>query len=450
MDITVFIVLFSTLSIMYLIIGLYASKKASTNTEYFLAGRALGIPEVTFTLVATQLGGAMLLGTAAKAYSIGLYGMFYTLGISIGFLLLGLGFAAKLQTLNVATTAQLFQTKYGSETLKKIASFLSIASMVGILIGQVIGSKTLLAGIGASNELLFLMLWAFIITYTMVGGLAAVVLTDIAQVIYIFLAFGAIFAYCLWQEPLSFFTSLGSIQEHFTTESFDLISILPIVIIPALFSLIEQDLAQRFFAARSPRVAATSALFASACIMIFSCVPLYFGMKLKLAGIILPLESDPLLASIEHFTNTTMLAFAICGIFAAITSTADSLLCAISSNLAQDFDFSGLGLKKGVHLSKGTTLLTGLVAVAASYIITKDIIDILIDSYALSVSCLLVPLLFAYFSTNLKKRAAIFSIVAGLFGFFFFRWFPVPGVPKELAALALSFVAYLVGNIQKD
>ena len=112
--------------------------------------------------------------------------MFYTFGISIGFLLLGLGFAAKLQSLNVATTAQLFQTKYGSETLKKIASLLSIASMCGILIGQVIGSKTLFTGIGVSHEFLFLMLWAFIIIYTMVGGLAAVVLTDIAQVIYIF------------------------------------------------------------------------------------------------------------------------------------------------------------------------------------------------------------------------------------------------------------------------
>src|SRR5271155_5449311 len=161
MDITIFLTLFASLSVMYLVIGLYASKKASTNTDYFLAGRSLGIPEVTFTLVATQLGGALLLGTAAKAYSIGLYGIFYTLGISIGFLLLGLGFAAKLQSLNVATTAQLFQTKYGSPTLKKIASLLSITSMCGILIGQVIGSKALLAGIGISSELLFLMLWAF-------------------------------------------------------------------------------------------------------------------------------------------------------------------------------------------------------------------------------------------------------------------------------------------------
>jgi len=448
MDITVFITLLCTLSVMYLIIGLYASKKASTNTEYFLAGRALGIPEVTFTLVATQLGGAMLLGTAAQGYVYGFYGIFYTLGISIGFLLLGLGFAAKLQSLNVATTAQLFQTKYGSPTLKKIASSLSIASMCGILIGQVIGSKTLLLGIGVSNEWLFLMLWAFIITYTMIGGLAAVVLTDIAQVIYIFLAFGAIFAYCLWQEPLNFFTSFSSIQDHFSHESFDLLSVLPIVIIPALFSLIEQDLAQRFFAARSASVAATSALLASACIILFSCIPLYFGIKLKLLGIILPIGADPLLASIEHLTNTTILAFGICGILAAITSTADSMLCAISSNLAQDFDFSAFGLHKGVRLSKAITLLTGLIAVGASYSINKNIIDILIESYALSVSCLLVPLLFSYFSTNLKKRAAILSICAGFFGFVFFRWFPV-GIPKEFAALALSFVAYLIGQVSK-
>lgn len=447
MNITVFISLFSALSIMYLIIGLYASKRASTNTEYFLAGRALGVPEVTFTLVATQLGGGMLLGTAEKAYTTGLYGIFYTLGISIGFLLLGLGFAAKLQSLNVATTAQLFQTKYGSPTLKKIASLLSIASMCGILIAQVIGSKALLTGIGISNEFLFLMLWAFIIIYTMVGGLAAVVLTDIAQVIYILSAFGGLFIYCLWQEPLSFFTSLGSIQEHFSTESLSLATITPIIIVPALFSLIEQDLAQRFFAARSQRVAAMSAFLSSACIIIFSCIPLYFGMKLRLLDIILPQGADPLLPAIEHLTNTTMLSFAICGILAAITSTADSLLCAISSNLAQDFDFSGIGLKKGVQLSKGITLLTGLVAVGSSYMVTSKIIEILISSYELSVSCLLVSLLFSYFGSNLKKRAAIYSICAGLFGFVFFRYYPII-IPKELASLALSFVAYMIGHLR--
>ena len=127
-------------------------------------------------------------------------------------------------------------------------------------------------------------------------------------------------------------------------------------------------------------------------------------MKLRLLDIILPQGADPLLPAIEHLTNTTMLSFAICGILAAITSTADSLLCAISSNLAQDFDFSGIGLKKGVTLSKGITLLTGLVAVGSSYLVTSKIIEILISSYELSVSCLLVSLLFSYFGSNLKNE----------------------------------------------
>lgn len=448
MDIVTFVTLFSSLSFIYLLIGLYASKNVSTNTDYFLAGRSLGIPSVTFTLVATQLGGGMLLGTSEKAYSVGLYGILYTVSIGLGFLMLGLGFASRLQSLNVATTAQLFQTKYGSPTLKKIASLLSIASMCGLLLGQVLGSKSLLLGLGIANEWVFLSMWAFIIIYTMVGGLTAVVLTDIAQVLYILIMFGILFVYCLMQEPLSFFTSLGTIQQNFTPEPLDLEIITPLIIMPALFSLIEQDLAQRFFAARSARVAAVSALLSCICVILFSLIPLYFGMKLKLLGIVLPAQASPLLPVIEILTNSTIVSFAVCGILAAITSTADSLLCAISSNLAQDFDFSGIGFKRGIALSQGITFLTGVLAVGVSYFISNDIINILIGSYEISVSCLFVPLVFSYFKSNLKKQAAIYSVCAGAIGFFVFRWYPI-GIPKELASLGLSFVAYLVGSLRR-
>ena len=79
--------------------------------------------------------------------------------------------------------------------------------------------------------------------------------------------------------------------------------------------------------------------------------------------------------------------------------------------------------------------------------VTSKIIEILIDSYELSVSCLLVSLLFGYFSTNLKKRAAIFSICLDFLVSSFSDGIPVDN-PKELASLALSFVAYLVGHLQ--
>ncbi len=94
-NITFLIILFSLVTI-YFILGMYASKDTKNTTDYFLAGRKLGLFYVTFTLIATQLGGGMLLGTSQKAYSIGLFGILYTLSISLGFLLLGLGFASNI------------------------------------------------------------------------------------------------------------------------------------------------------------------------------------------------------------------------------------------------------------------------------------------------------------------------------------------------------------------
>lgn len=208
MDALLFLLIFSGLGIFYFILGLFASKETKTTSDYFLAGRDLGLWPVTFTLIATQLGGGMLMGTAADAYQSGYWGLLYTVGMSIGFLLLGLGFAARLQSLNVATTAELFQTRYNSTALKKVASLLSVATMFGITLGQIVASRALLNGLEINNEYIFFIFWAGIILYTVIGGLNAVVMTDAAQLLVIVAIFGGIFLYSLFAEPCTFFHAL--------------------------------------------------------------------------------------------------------------------------------------------------------------------------------------------------------------------------------------------------
>lgn len=451
MNIALFLTVFSALTIFYFFIGLHAAKNIKTNTDFFLASRDLGLFPVMFTLIATQLGGGMLLGTAQESYSIGLWGVLYTLGMSLGFLMLGLGFAAKLRSLNVATTAELFQTKYNSPTLKKVASLPSIATMCGLLIAQVIASRALLNGLQINNEAIFLMFWTLIIIYTMVGGLKAVVVTDVAQVWVIILVFSSIFIYSLFGEPASFFSlpSFAAMQDGFSLGNVTPSALLATIMLPALFSLIEQDLAQRFFAARTQRIAALAAIGSSIFLLIFSLVPIYFGMKARMLNLDIMPGASPLIPVIEILTNEYVLIFAVCGIIAAITSTADSLLCAVSSNVAQDFDFSFLGIKNQLRVSQLVTLITGIIALIASYLVSQNIISLLIASYEISVSCLLVPLLFAYFGKNLKKNAAIGAIIGGLAGFIIFRFYPIV-LPKEIAALLVSLIGYYVGRSIKQ
>jgi SSS family solute:Na+ symporter len=214
---------------------------------------------------------------------------------------------------------------------------------------------------------------------------------------------------------------------------------------PIFFSLIEQDLAQRFFAARTKTVATLSALIAGLCLILFSLVPIYLGVKAKLLGLPLAPGASPLIPVLELLTNELVLVLAVCAIIAAITSTADSLLCAISSNIALDFDLSWTGIKDPVKRSQVITLIIGITALLASYFVPQEIIPILIESYAISVSCMLVPLLFAYFKNEVKKEAAVAAVVAGFVTFVTIQFWNTL-LPKSLLPVVLSLVAYLIAD----
>lgn len=443
MNIVIFLSIASLLGIIYLILGIRAARQVKTESDYYVAGRSLGILPITCNLIATQLGGGMLLGTAAAAYTQGLYGLEYTLGMSLGFLLLAGGIASRLQQGNVTTTAQLFETRYHSITLKKIASLLSIATMFGILIAQVVGFKSLLAGVGVADSLFVACMWLLVVVYTMIGGLRAITINDMVQLAIITTVFTALFIYSLWYDPLSVSSLISTMHTQVTAEQNSSL-LFATIAMPALFSLFQQDLAQRFFASRSPAVAAGAALNASVFLIVFAFIPVYFGMKARVSGMTILPGHNPLITLLESYTNDWVFALVLCAIIAAIISTADALINAVSANITQDFNLN-VGHYNALRFSKLITLSVGCAALGASYMVPLSIIELIIGSYALSVSCLLVPLLICYFKADVKKEAAFGAITLGFVGFVVGRWC-CGSLPKEIVALALSLVGYWVGD----
>ncbi|MFC1894902.1 sodium:solute symporter family protein [Candidatus Dependentiae bacterium] len=446
MDTQLFILFFIGFGLFYLIVGLLVSRGIKNVKDYFLAGRDLGLGYLTFTLIATQVGGGMLLGSSEQSYQVGYFGVFYTLGIALGFLFLGLGFAPKLRSFNVSTTAQLFETKYGSVFLKKIASLLSIVTLFGILGAQVIGIRGVLLGLGIDNNFAFILFWLFIIIYTMIGGLRAVAVTDFFQIIFILIIFGGVFLYSLSLEPVSFFSinNLVGIQKPFSSIKTDFFALFPIVFNPMMFAFVEQDLAQRFFAAKTKNIAASSALLASIFMVLFSCVPIYFGMKAKLLGLNIPSGANPLVVFLNYLSSGWFISLVVCALAAAVTSTSDSLLCAISSNICQDFNLDFWGVRNKLRASQIITFIVGLLALLVGYF-CNDIIGLLVQSYGLSISSLFVPVFFCFFKKKLNKKAAFLSMVLGGMSFLLFQNIYLP-IPKELATLVISLLGYFVGE----
>ena len=148
---------------------------------------------------------------------------------------------------------------------------------------------------------------------------------------------------------------------------------------------------------------------------------------------------------IAKTTNPWITALVGCAVLAAIVSTATSLINAISSNLSGDFKLSFLNEMHPLRMVKGITCLIAIGAIFFAFYF-DNIVDILIQSYEFSISCLFIPLLIALFKKKGNFTAALSAMIFGAIGFFLFRIFPMD-FPKEIASILLSLFGFGCGEV---
>lgn len=435
MDLMIFIPLLFALQTFYWYIGRRSATNVNTNEDYFLAGKSVRFFPLMMTFLATQVGGGLVLGSAEEAYRYGWAVLLYPLGAGLGLIGLGLGIGRRLAEFPVSTVAQILEIVYRSSLLRRLASLLSILSLFMVLVGQIIASSKFLASLGLTSGTLFCLFWAIVILYTMKGGLKAVISTDIVQALVFTLAFFLCFA-------IAYTSGAGDSFPipQWDTFSFASSKLCGWLFMPLLFMLIEQDMAQRCFAGGSPKIVSRAAFWAGVGTFLIPIVPIFFGVLAKTMGLQAAPGASILLLAIEKTTNPWITALAGCAILAAVVSTATSLINAISSNLSTDF-FQ----KENLKLTKTLTATISIAAIAFAFYF-DNIVDILIQSYDLSLSCLCVPILTALFKRKGNFFSALLSIVFGAVAFTLFRIYP-PAFPRELASIALSALGFLIGEL---
>lgn len=435
MNITIFVSMLFVLQFFYWLVGRRASRNLKGKEDYFLAEKSVRLFPLMMTFLATQVGGGIILGAADEAYQFGWPVLFYPLGSSLGLILLGCGIGRKLAGFKVSTVAQILEVVYGSVMLKKMASLLSVISLFMILVAQIIASNKFLVSLGFNHIPLFILFWSIVIIYTAQGGLRAVISTDLVQAA----VFSSIFLFC-FGFVLSFEPTLSLIQtpqlENVANVSSKLCGW---VLMPLLFMVIEQDMGQRCFAGKTPTIVSKASFLAGICTMIICIVPVFFGSLAKDIGLVVPQGSSVLMAIIAKTTNPWITALVGCAVLAAIISTATSLINAVSSNLSNDFNINSMQTVKGV------TCLISIGAIFFAFYF-NNIVDLLIQSYELSVSCLFIPVAMALFRKQGNFMSAFFAMILGALGFFLFRIYPLP-FPTEIASIFLSSFGYISGEV---
>ena len=441
MNLTAFILFLFGLQAICLIVGGRSSKGMKTQDDYFLAGKGVRFFPLMMTFLATQVGGGTVLGSAEEAYRYGWTVLLYPLGASLGMLFLGMGIGRRLSQFKVSTVAQIFEVVYRSPALKKAASLLSIVSLFLIFVAQIIASGKFMVSIGVENPIWFIGFWAIVILYTAIGGLKAVVATDLIQASF----FVAVFLFCFGFIVLSpNVPALDVLGKGFLNDdfAFDSSKLYGWLFMPFLFMVIEQDMGQRCFAAESPRVVSKAALWAAFCTFGICVIPVFLGVLGKSMGIEVPAGASVLMTVIKETTSPVIAALVGCAILAAVISTADSLINAISSNLSQDF---GLAFQKqNIRHSQWITAGIAVLGISLSYCF-NNVVDVMMQSYELSVGCLFIPIFIALFKREGKVLSAGLSIAFGVCGFIGFRLFPID-LPRELATIVLSFIGFGAGE----
>jgi SSS family solute:Na+ symporter len=441
MNLSIFICMLFGLQLFYWVVGRRTSKGVADEQDYFLAGKNVQFFPLMMTFVGVIVGGGVVLGSAEEAFLYGWPVFLYPLGGALGLMVLGSGIGRRLAQFPVTTVAQICEIVYGSSTLKKAASLLSIVSLFMILVGQIIASSKFLVSLGISSTPLFVLFWMIVIFYTVQGGLKAVISTDLVQAILFSAVFLFCFGYVLYFEPGVSSTPLLQLENLSSVSS----KLTGWLLMPLFFMVIEQDIAQRCFAGSSPKTVSRAAFAAGICTMILSIVPVFFGVLAYSMQLEIPTRGSVLMSAIIATTNPVLSALVGCAILAAIISTATALINAISSNLSSDFNIGAVKSLSSISVVRWISCLISVAAILFAFYF-DNIVDVLIQSYELSVSCLFIPVIVALFNKKGNVVSAWLAMLGGAFGFVLFRIYPIE-FPREVASILLSLFGYVCGEV---
>jgi SSS family solute:Na+ symporter len=168
--------------VVVLAIGMYFRKRSSSATEYFLAGRNVGWIAIGASLFATNISSEHFLGLAGTGSKSGLaVGQFEWLAILI-LLLLGWVFTPFYLRSGVFTMPEFLERRYGPAS----RYYLSMVSIVAYVLTKVsialyAGGMLLEAVVGWDMYTSAVVIVVATGVYTVLGGLAAVIYTDLMQ-----------------------------------------------------------------------------------------------------------------------------------------------------------------------------------------------------------------------------------------------------------------------------
>lgn len=163
-------------------VGVVIGRRQKTGTDFFLGGRSLPWWAIGMSLVATDIGGTDIIGVGGAAYSHGLaVANFEWIGCVPAMIIGAFVFIPFFYRSGVYTVPEFMERRYNAGVRLVLAAcwLIFMACNLGIML---LASAKMMSGVFGWNETACIIVTAILVGgYTIVGGLAAVVYTDMIQ-----------------------------------------------------------------------------------------------------------------------------------------------------------------------------------------------------------------------------------------------------------------------------
>ncbi len=397
-----------------LALGLWSGRGIGSLEQYSVAGRSFRARVIFATLSASFIGGGFSIGNAEKVFLFGVVNIVALWGFSIKEIIVATFIAPRMDRFrHVISVGDIMEQDYG-KTGKVVTGFFSLLLCAGIVGAQVGGMGYIFnVFLDIPHTWGIVIGCGIVIAYTVVGGMRAIVFTDMVQ----FVALGIAIPMTLYLG----IREVGGIQamrealpaSHFQVpgDSMTTLAFLSLLLTFVLGETLVPPYMQRLYIGRSAKHTARGSLLSG----LFS-IP-FFAITGGIGLVALVMQPDlnanlALPYVIKEVLPVGIKGLVVAGMISIVMSSADSFLnsaaIAFTNDMVKPLRKKPMTAHTELMLAKWVTLATGLLAVVFAIQI-KSVIEILIVAYNFWAPIILIPLI----GVLLGTRGNVWSFLGG-------------------------------------
>ena len=472
-----FLVAFAAYLLMMVTIGAFYMKRNKDADDYFLGGRGLGGWVAALSAQASDMSGWLLMGLPGSVYALGTGQAWIAVGLFIGTVLNWYIISARLRRYTIrANNSVTFPEYLENRFHDKKKVLLLVSSIVIVVFFLVYTASALAAGgklfasvFGVDYTLALTIGAAVILAYTFMGGFMAVCTTDFIQgtLMLVALLVVPLLAYFIMgpenmTESLAASNVPGGVDGYLNLFSNGESAYGPIEIISQLAWGLGYcgmpHILTRFMAIKSEKELKKSRVIATVWVAISLGMAVIIGVVGR--AYLFPTVLGEGAVSTENvfiemitqlFTKDLSLAFIggifLCGILAAIMSTADSQLLITASSASKDI-YQGVinpkaDSKRVLAISRVTVIVVAILAYLIALDPNSSIMGLVSNAWAGLGSAFGPTIVFSLFWKRANMPGAVAGIISG--GLTVIIWDYIPLVGGQTLGAATGLYSLVVG-----